>query len=78
MTLDSGTFEEVEFGPGGVRLSLSPATPSTPLALLRVEHLLAAAGATAWTPSIPYEIERGAYLVPLGEGSTEVLFQINR
>ena len=72
LTLDAGTFEEVEMSPEEVKLILSPATATTPQARLRVEQPGAAEGVERLAVPGSYEIERGAALIPLGPGTTEV------
>ena len=73
LTLDAGTFQEVNISPEGVRLVLGPATRYTPVALLRIEHAVEAD--RAFSPSASLEMERGAFMVPLGEGPTEVILR---
>jgi len=72
ITLDSGSFQEVELSPEGVRLVLSPATPHTPTARLRVDQPGDLVGVGSFTVSGPFEMERGAFVIPLGRGTTEV------
>ncbi|MFH1765756.1 MAG: DUF5695 domain-containing protein, partial [Gemmatimonadota bacterium] len=76
LTLDAGTFEEVELLDGAVRLILSPATPHTPLARLRVEQAGEAEGAGLFTPDGAYPVERGAYVVPLSTEPTQLVLRI--
>jgi hypothetical protein len=73
LTLDAGTFESVALAEGEVRLNLSPATEHTPRALLRIEQPAAVEGVGAFRPVESLEMERGAYVVPLGVGSTQVI-----
>jgi len=75
LTLDAGTFQEVEIQGDQLRITLSPATPTTPLARLRVERPGMGGGMEAWPPSNPLAIERGAYLVPLGDGPVDVVLR---
>jgi len=72
LTLDAGTFEEVEINAQGLRLTLSPATSHAPRALLRVEQPAEVEGVGSIMPEGDLAIERGAFLVPLGAGSTSV------
>jgi len=73
LTLDAGTFESVEITPAGVRLTLAAANSSTPEAFLRVEQPARVEGVGAFAPAGSYRSERGASVVPLGSGTTEVL-----
>jgi hypothetical protein len=72
LTLEAGTFQEVEMSPEGVRLILSPVTPHTSVARLRIEQPGEEAGVGAFTPTERFSLERGALTIPLGPGSTEV------
>ncbi len=73
LTLDAGTFEAVEFAGDGVRVMLSPETTAVPNARLRVEQPAAVDGVGRIAPADSYEMERGAYVVPLGDGPTVVV-----
>jgi len=76
LTLDAGTFERVELRPSGeVVLTLSAATPYTPRALLRVEQPAPPAGGETPHPATEPTMERGAYVVPLGSATTEVILR---
>jgi hypothetical protein len=72
ITLDAGTFQSVELGPEGVRLILDPGTSFAPTALLRISQPGAVEGVRTFTPTASFEVERDAFLVPLGSGPTEV------
>ena len=73
LTLDAGTFERVELTPTGeVVLTLSAATTYTPQARLRVEQPASVAGVGTIAPVGRYAVERDAWVVPLGSGTTEV------
>ena len=72
LTLDAGTFEEIELTPQGVRLTLDPATAYTRRALLRVEQPFESGGVGTFSPTGSFEIDRGAYVVPLGDGPVRV------
>jgi hypothetical protein len=74
LTLDAGTFQGAEFDPvsGRVRLGLSSASTSTPVARLRVEQPGKVSGASVYRVPRELKIERGAYVVPLGTGETWV------
>ena len=67
LTLDAGSFDEVEFDSksGTVRLELSPATAFTPTARLRIEQPAKLDGVGAYLPVEKLELERGAWVVPL-------------
>lgn len=67
LTLDAGTFEAVELLADGVRVTLSAATATLRNARLRVEQPAAVEGVGRIAPTGPYEMERGAYVVPLGD-----------
>jgi len=75
LTLDAGAFESVELGADEVRVTLSPATASTPRALLRVARPAELEGVGDFVPDGGYRVERGAWVVPLGEGPTEVVLR---
>jgi len=72
LTLDAGTFERIDLTPDGVLVTLSAATPWTPEARLRVERTAGPAGAAAPSPVGRLAMERGAWVIPLGDGTTEV------
>jgi len=73
LTLDAGTFETVEINGDSVRVTLAPATPFTPQARLRVEQPAAMSGVTAVAPAERFNFERGAYVIPLAETTTQVV-----
>jgi hypothetical protein len=75
LTLDAGTFQEVELSPEGVRLTFGPATRHTPEALLRVEQTAQVEGVGTFSPTGRFEQERGAYLVPLAEGPVDLILR---
>jgi hypothetical protein len=80
LTLDAGTFQAVELSGSGVKVILTPATPHTPAARLRMETTGTGAEATgpvAAAPAEDFETERGAYLIPLAENPTEVILRIH-
>jgi hypothetical protein len=72
LTLDAGTFESVEMGPDGVRILLSPATAHTPAARLRIAQP-AEVDTGLPSPLEDFPREREAWVIPLGEGATEVI-----
>ena len=67
LTLDAGTFEAVELSADGVRVILSAATATLRNARLRVEQPAGVEGVGRIAPTGSYELERGAYVVPLGD-----------
>lgn len=73
LTLDAGTIEAVELSGDGVRVTLSARTAAVPNARLRVEQPAAVDGVGRMAPAGSYEMERGAYVVPLGDGPTVVV-----
>ena len=73
LTLDAGTFEEVQLQDGAVRLTLSARTSHTPVARLRVEQPADAQGARSFSPEGDYRMERGAYVVPLATAPTQLV-----
>jgi hypothetical protein len=75
LTLDAGTFEEVEISPRGVSLRLSPATSHTPTALLRIEQPAPVPGVGAFSPETTLQEERGAFVIPLGTEATSVVLR---
>jgi Family of unknown function (DUF5695) len=76
LTLDSGKFESLKMNKRAaagalLRIGLVGATESTPVARLRIEAATAAPGAAAsYRPAQTLQIERGAYIVPLGRQTT--------
>lgn len=77
LTLDAGKFETVAFdsATGQVRVRLAPQTAHVTEALLRVERPGSAASAPDFAPAVSTSVERGAYVIPLGSASTEVIFE---
>ncbi len=73
LTLDAGTFESVELSPNGVRVTLSAADPYTTAARLRVERPAGVGAEMA--PAGTFTNERGAFVIPLGIASTEVVLR---
>lgn len=73
LTLDAGTFTEVEFRRDGtVRLGLAPATAHTPVARLRVERPASPPGDAPLAPTASFEVEREAHVIPLSSETTWV------
>ena len=61
-----------------VRVTLSPAAAAVRSARLRVERPAAVEGVERIAPADSYELERGAYVVPLGEEATVVVLDVTR
>jgi hypothetical protein len=80
LTLDAGKFEWAEFNSETrtVKLILAGATEFTPEARLRIEQPAKLAGIGTYGPVQSLKSERGAYVVPLGHASSEVVLQQNR
>lgn len=74
LTLDAGTFESVAVNTRthAVRVGLSPATPYTPQARLRVEQPAKVAGVGTYHPRQQLAKERDAYTISLKNGLTWV------
>jgi hypothetical protein len=75
LTLDAGTFENVEVDTRSraVRVSLSAATPHTALARLRIEQPAKVTGVGKVRPKAHYTLEREAFCVPLKTGGATVV-----
>ena len=72
LTLDAGQFDAVELNgkTGAIRVGLAPGTPYLRAARLRIEQPARAEGAPVYVPSKPWTQERGAYVIPVGTGTT--------
>jgi hypothetical protein len=72
LTLDAGTFDSVAVNTRthAVRVGLSPATPYTPQARLRVEQPAKVVGVGAYHPRQQLVKERNAYTIPLKSSTT--------
>jgi hypothetical protein len=72
LTLDAGTFDAVEVNTRthAVRVGLSPGTPTTPNARLRIEQPAKVAGVGAYHPRAALPSERGAFVTPLSKQTT--------
>ncbi len=75
LTLDAGTFENVEISAEGVRLTLSPATEHQRAALLRIEQPAEVEGVGAFGPTGSFEMDRGGFVIPLADGPTDVMLR---
>jgi hypothetical protein len=75
LRLDAGTFEALTLAGDEVRVTLSPAGPATPRALLRVEQPARLEGVGDYAPVGDFATERGAWVIPLGDGATEVVLR---
>ncbi len=78
LTLDAGTFESLEISGDVVRVALSPATPHTPVARLRIEQPAAVDGVGTFGPSESFLVERGAYVIPLAHGTMQAELRAER
>ncbi len=74
LTLEAGTFSEVSYSPTthAITLVLSPSTPHTENARLRIEQPANPAGVGPFTPTTSFTVERGAQVIPLGTEPTTV------
>jgi hypothetical protein len=78
LTLDAGRFEAIEISGDSVRVTLAPATPHAGNARLRVAQPAAVAGVGTFVPPQGLVLERGAYVIPLGQGTTQVVLRQER
>ena len=74
LTLDAGQFEALEANTktGALRVGLAPATRYLHTARLGIEQPGKIEGMKTYQPAKPWKQERGAYVVPLGTGTTWV------
>src|SRR5262249_55226460 len=74
LTMDAGRFERVELNSktGAVRLEFAAADEFMRAARLRVEQPAAVTGVGKYSPSKELALERGAYVIPLGQSATWV------
>jgi hypothetical protein len=72
LTLDAGQFEAVEFNSvtGVLRIGFTAATRITPVARLHIEQSAKVGTLGTYHPVMPFNTERGAYLVPLASKTT--------
>jgi hypothetical protein len=77
ITLDAGKLRQAVFEPrtGVLRLSLDSTTTFTQEARLRIEQPGKVAGAKTYQPTGSPRSERGAYVIPLQAGTTEVILR---
>jgi hypothetical protein len=75
LTLDAGAFHSAEISGDSVRVTLAPAAPHTPNARLRIEQPAAVEGVGSFVPTDAFTLERGAYVIPLSSGATQVLLR---
>ena len=78
LTLDAGTFEAVEMSGAVVRVTLSPAPAAVRSARLRIEQPAPVEGVGRIAPVESFQMERGAYVVSLGEEPTVVVLDAQR
>lgn len=74
ITLDAGTIQSVRFNPTtrAVSLTLSPSTPTTSVALLRLNQSAIGDMPSKWAPSKKIALEREAFVVPLQAKATSL------
>ena len=74
LTLEAGTFDFVEVNTKSntVRIGLSPSSQYTPRARLRIEQPANVSGVGKFSPSSNFQVERDAYVIPLGSDVTWV------
>ena len=80
LTLDAGTFEQVEFdaNTSAVQVILAGADKFTPRAALRIEQPARIAELGRYHPSERFETRRGAWMVPLEKQSRGVELVVDR
>lgn len=74
LTLDSGKFRRIVYNSetGAVRIAFDPENQFTPDARLRIEQPAKIAGEGTYIPTEPFTMKRGAYVIPLRHGATEI------
>jgi hypothetical protein len=72
LTLEAGMFEAVEISGSAVRVTLAPATAFTRAARLRIEQPARRSELGTLGPAQSFPVERGAHVVPLTPGTTQV------
>lgn len=79
LTLDVGTFDLVEISADTVRVTLAPATAQAPVARLRLEQPATVPGAGSVRLVSPADaVARGAFVIPLRDGPTELVLRAER
>ncbi len=80
ITLDAGKLTSAVFDPHThtVRLTLDSATTVTPEARIRIEQPANPEGAGIYHPTESLRSERGAFVVPLHRGPTEIVLHMDR
>jgi hypothetical protein len=74
LTLDAGKFQSVRIAPTSntVHVEFAPADQFTPAARLRIEQPAKLPNIATFTPDATLTQERGAYVIPLKEGTTSI------
>jgi hypothetical protein len=69
LTLDAGKFRAVEYDPrtGRLRVGLDPVDEFTPVGRLHVNHLAGVPGTERYRLDKEFQLERNAYVIPLGK-----------
>ena len=77
ITLDAGAIENVRFNANTktVRLTLSPSTPATPRALLRLNQDALGDLPSHWELQQKHALEREAFVIPLTENKTSIVLR---
>jgi hypothetical protein len=77
ITLDSGRIRRAVYNPhtGSLRIVLDPATPITPVARLRILQPAKVPGVGQYKPIESLRHVRGAWVEPLGPGTTEIVLK---
>src|SRR5712692_320798 len=80
LTLDAGKFEDIEVNSrtGAMRAGFSPATEFLRAARLRIEQPSKNSGAASYQPAKLLKQERGAHVIPIGQGTTWVDLTANQ
>jgi Family of unknown function (DUF5695) len=79
LTLDRGTFERVTIDSAthAVQVTLAPAGPFTPTALLHIEQPVRIDGVGTYESSRTLAVERGGLVIPLGRAATSIALRSN-
>lgn len=78
LTLDAGIFERLEISGDTVVVTLAPVNPHTRRARLRVEQPATPGGVGFIAPVESFRMERGAHVIPLTDGPTQVVLRVER